>query len=75
MEDRSPKKILAENIRALRQKIGISQEELAGRSGLHRTYISSVEREERNLSLENIFKIARALAVSPGSLLEEKKVD
>lgn len=48
---------------------GISQEELAFRSGLHRTYVGSVERGERNLSLENIFIFARALECSPKDLI------
>jgi transcriptional regulator with XRE-family HTH domain len=48
-------------LRAKRNSLGISQEELAFRSGLHRTYVGSVERGERNLSLENIFLFAKAL--------------
>lgn len=66
-----PKTILARNIRRLRQAIGISQEELASRAELHRTYISSIERRERNVSLENIFRIAEALGVSASSLLDD----
>lgn len=65
-----PKIILARNIRRLRQEIAISQEELAARAQLHRTYISSVERHERNVSLENIFRIAEALGVPAPELLE-----
>lgn len=57
-------------IRALRETADISQEELAGRCGLHRTYVGSVERGERNISLQNIVTIARALKVDPGKLLE-----
>jgi transcriptional regulator with XRE-family HTH domain len=49
---------------------GLSQEELAARSGLHRTYVSSVERGVRNVSLENIFLLARALGCDPRDLLE-----
>jgi transcriptional regulator with XRE-family HTH domain len=67
-----PKIILARNIRRLRQAIGISQEELAARAQLHRTYISSVERHERNVSLENIFRIAAALGVPAPALLEDE---
>lgn len=52
-------------LREKRQALGISQEELAFRSGLHRTYVGSVERRERNLSLENIFVFAKALECSP----------
>jgi transcriptional regulator with XRE-family HTH domain len=43
---------VADNIRKIRNNIGISQEELADRCGLHRTYIGSVERRERNITIE-----------------------
>ena len=48
-------------IRHKRVQIGISQEELAGMCGLHRTYIGSVERGERNIAIDNVIKIAQAL--------------
>ncbi len=48
---------------------GLSQEQLADRAALHRTYISSVERGQRNVTLENIFALAKALDVQPGVLL------
>lgn len=69
MKVQRPKKILAENVRRYRQATGLSQEELADRAGLHRTYISSVERAQRNVSLENIFKLASALGVEPQDLV------
>ena len=50
-------------IKQLRNKMGISQEELAFRCDLHRTYISSVELGKRNVSVRNIEKIALALNV------------
>ena len=49
------------HLREIRKKKGISQERLAELSGLHRTYVSSVERGERNISLENIDRLAAAL--------------
>jgi transcriptional regulator with XRE-family HTH domain len=50
-------------IRDLRKKQGLSQEELAEKAGLHRTYIGMIERGEKNITLENIDKIAKALNV------------
>lgn len=60
---------LGRKIRETRVKEGYSQEELASRCGLHRTYISDIERGERNVSVENIEKIARALKTEPNELL------
>jgi transcriptional regulator with XRE-family HTH domain len=57
-----------QTIRAYRTRRHISQEELASRSGLHRTYVSGIERGQRNLSLESILKLAEALEVSPREL-------
>src|SRR5712671_2598958 len=58
----------ASAVKAWRSRLGISQEELAGRAGLHRTYVSDIERGARNLSLESIEKLARALETSVSSL-------
>lgn len=58
----------ATNVKKYRQEKGISQEGLAELSGLHRTYISAVERERRNISIENIEHIAKALNVDPALL-------
>src|SRR6266536_3109782 len=55
-------------LKACRGRLGISQEELAGRAGLHRTYVSDIERGARNLSLGSIEKLARALETSVSSL-------
>ncbi|MDD9981137.1 MAG: helix-turn-helix transcriptional regulator [Gammaproteobacteria bacterium] len=66
----TPQEILAFNLKRLRTSAGISQEELADRAGLHRTYISSIERARRNVSLENIFLIAHALGTTPAGLLK-----
>lgn len=57
-------------VRQKRTLKGISQEELAFSSGLHRTYISEVERGLRNVSLENIVKLAKSLDVEPKELLD-----
>jgi len=56
-------------LREKRHALGISQEELAFQSGLHRTYVGSVERGERNLSLENIFVLAKTLHCDPRELI------
>ncbi len=57
------------NVQVARQALGISQEELAFRAGLHRTYIGMVERAERSISLQNAKKIADALNVKLDTLL------
>lgn len=59
-----------DRVRYLRQKEKLSQEELAARVGIHRTYMGGVERGERNLGLVNILRIADALDVSPASLFK-----
>lgn len=57
-------------VKKLRETKGWSQEELGKRSGLHRTYIGSIERSERNVSLLNIERIAKALNVKTSELIE-----
>ena len=66
----SVKQIIGNNIRTYRKEKGFSQEELAEKAALHRTYIGSVERGERNISVENIVSIARALHILPQKLFE-----
>jgi transcriptional regulator with XRE-family HTH domain len=63
---------LAKNVRAFRKENGLSQEELADLCELHRTYIGSVEREERNVSLSTLEVLALALRVSVPELLTTK---
>ncbi len=53
-----------QKVRAERVRLGLSQEELASRAGVHRTYIGMIERAEKNITLENIEKIAKALKIS-----------
>lgn len=66
-----PRKQLGNNIKQLRTSLGLSQEQLAEKAGLHRTYVGAVERGERNVSLDNILAISRALGVSVSTLLKD----
>ena len=63
--------IVADNIRRYRKLVGLSQEELGEKAGLHRTYIGSVERGERNITLDSLEEIANALQVAPVQLVIE----
>ena len=65
----SVRAILAENVIRLRRQMGWSQEGLAYEAGLHRTFIAHVERRVRNISLDNIERLAKALNVAPYTLL------
>ncbi len=56
-------------LRELRQKSGMSQEELGFKSGLHRNYIGGIERGERNVAVVNVAKLAKALGIRPRDLL------
>ena len=56
-------KLFGTNVRKYRLQLGISQEKLAEKSGLHRTYISDIERFQRSISLENIQRVADALEI------------
>ncbi len=60
-------------VKELRQLKGITQEELALKSQLHRTYISSIELGKRNISLLNIEKLAKALDCNVGDFFNEKE--
>ena len=62
--------IFGENVRRYRKLANISQEELADRASLHRTYIGMIERAEKNITLVNMEKIANALKVKIEDLLK-----
>lgn len=63
-------KIIGNNIRSFRTGLSLSQEQLAEKAGLHRTYIGAVERSEKNISAKNIAKIANVLEVPPHKILD-----
>ena len=64
-----PSREFGRRVRALREERGWSQERLAERAGLHPTYVSSVERGERNVTLLSILRLAGALRADPGDLV------
>ena len=70
MPKASTKALFGTAIRVMREERGYSQEELAERANLHRNYVGGVERGERNVGLENIVKLARALSVPTKELFE-----
>lgn len=63
-------KKLGERIRQLRNKTGISQEDLADRAKIHRTYMGRIERGESNPPVYTLFRIASALKTNPSELLK-----
>jgi transcriptional regulator with XRE-family HTH domain len=66
----SHRKVVAKNVRAFRQKLGLSQEALAEKAEMHWTYISGVERCKYNVSLDSIVRLAKALGRAPYELLK-----
>ena len=66
-----PLKQFGKRVRFLRLQRDMSQESLAARAGIHRTYMGAVERGERNISLKNIVRLASALGVHPRELFSD----
>lgn len=66
--------MLAANLKRLRREKRLSQESLADLANLHRTFVGAVERRERNISLDNIGKLAAALEVTLATLLDEQQL-
>jgi transcriptional regulator with XRE-family HTH domain len=62
-------KKFGERVRSERLKLGLSQEKFADRANVHRTYIGMIERAEKNITLKNIEKLAKALKVRVNELL------
>jgi transcriptional regulator with XRE-family HTH domain len=69
----SARRIFAENLRKARLVKKLSQEDLAELSGLHRTYVGSVERAERNVSIDNMERLSAAVGVSLPDMLKGSK--
>jgi transcriptional regulator with XRE-family HTH domain len=65
--------MLGEELRKARQKLGLSQEALAEKSGLHRTYISLLERNIKSPTIDTLFRICKSLRISTSALI--KKVE
>jgi transcriptional regulator with XRE-family HTH domain len=66
-------KTFGNRVREERLRLGLSQEAFAEKAGVHRTYVGMIERGEKNITLTNIEKFAKALKVEIGSLLKESK--
>jgi transcriptional regulator with XRE-family HTH domain len=66
------RRLVGRNVRSLRKRLGVSQEELAFRAKLHRTYVSGVERGVRNPTVLIVGRLATALQVQPAALLALK---
>ncbi len=71
MAHRDLNQLVAKQVRLIRHERGWSQEELAARCRIHRTYIGAIERGERNVTLRTLAQVADALGVDPLDLLRE----
>ena len=69
MKGRSANDVVAQNVRRLRTDRGLSQDELADRAQLHRTYVGAIERRERNITLDTLERLAKALGCTCADLL------
>ena len=67
--EKKARRLLAQKLRLLRLTRGWSQEALAAASGMDRSYVSAIERAVRNISLDNVEKLAAAFGLTPGELL------
>jgi len=67
--------LFGKRLRALRKQRELTQEQLAAEAGLDRTYLASIERGERNVSLQNIMKLTNALEIFAGELFKFDKVE
>ena len=72
MQKQHPNAILARNLRSLRLEHGWSQERMAEKCGLHRTYVGAIERGERNVTLDTLQQLASSLGVTSAELITER---
>lgn len=75
MAKRDVLKVFGDRVRAIRLHKGLSQEELARRAKIDRTYIGGIERGERNAGIKNVHRIADALGVPAADLFREGPID
>lgn len=68
-------KVVGANVKRYRQERGVSQEDLAHEIGVHRTYMGSLERGERNLSLRSVERLAEQLGMTPLDLLKAEATE